>query len=441
MTEADFGFDELAWTGKEESTTKTGPVVEKLPDVRIPETATKEDKVKILESRYPEFQPLARDFVDLQKSWLVLNAQARSEEGKDDVVTLTKLQALSAYLGSIAMYFAVLASDCKNKIDSRQITSLPPNELRDHAIIDNLMKSRQIWDETKHLNITKPRMVEIEPVVIAVQKPVKTKAAVKDTIAEKKAPSVKVREEKDRMKPEKKKREKSKLLDLQTLLAQPAEDQEEESDFGDEAPLTVEEAAEKAKKKKSLRFYTSQIAQKANKRGAASRDAGGDDDVPRKERLRDRQERLLKDAEKRGQQKATGDEELGGDDDDVSVDMGAGDEYYQSMVAQNSIKKAAKQARAEAYAEAARNGGQVFEEEQVGPDGKRAITYAIEKNKGLMPKRKKDVRNPRVKKRKKYDEKKKKLASIRPVYKGGQKGAYGGEATGIKTNIVKSVKL
>ena len=74
--------------------------------------------------------------------------------------------------------------------------------------------------------------------------------------------------------------------------------------------------------------------------------------------------------------------------------------------------------------------------------GKRKITYAIEKNKGLTPHRKKDVRNPRVKKRKKFDEKKKKLGSIKPVYKGGEaRGGYGGELTGIKSNLVRSTKL
>ena len=78
----------------------------------------------------------------------------------------------------------------------------------------------------------------------------------------------------------------------------------------------------------------------------------------------------------------------------------------------------------------------------VGADGKRAISYLIEKNKGLTPFRKKDVRNPRVKKRKKYDEKKKKLASMKAVYKGGEgRGGYGGELTGIKKGLVKSVKL
>lgn len=51
------------------------------------------------------------------------------------------------------------------------------------------------------------------------------------------------------------------------------------------------------------------------------------------------------------------------------------------------------------------------------------------------------MRNPRVKKRKKFEEKKKKLGSIRQVYRGGEGKGYGGELTGIKTNLVRSVKL
>ena len=118
------------------------------------------------------------------------------------------------------------------------------------------------------------------------------------------------------------------------------------------------------------------------------------------------------------------------------------DDYYDTLLNVKSKKKADKEARAEAYARATAEGATVHEEEIVGPDGKRAITYAIAKNKGLAPRRKKEVRNPRVKKRKKYDEKMKKLGSMRQVYKGGEgRGGYGGELTGIKTNVVKSIKL
>jgi U3 small nucleolar RNA-associated protein 3 len=117
------------------------------------------------------------------------------------------------------------------------------------------------------------------------------------------------------------------------------------------------------------------------------------------------------------------------------------DEYY-DMVAQGAQKKRAdKAARYEALAKA-RKGERVVETEQVGADGKRQITYQIQKNKGLTPHRKKEVRNPRVKKRMKFEEKQKKLRSVKAVYKGGEgPGGYQGELSGIKTGLVKSIKL
>lgn len=71
---------------------------------------------------------------------------------------------------------------------------------------------------------------------------------------------------------------------------------------------------------------------------------------------------------------------------------------------------------------------------------KRAITYQMAKNKGLTPHRKKEQRNPRVKHRQKF-----RKALIR------RKGAvreprreltrYGGEISGIKATVSKSIKL
>jgi len=61
----------------------------------------------------------------------------------------------------------------------------------------------------------------------------------------------------------------------------------------------------------------------------------------------------------------------------------------------------------------------------------------------LTPHRKKDVRNPRVKKRIRYEDKMKKLGSKKAQYKpGGEgRGGYKGELTGIKSGLVKSIKL
>lgn len=138
-------------------------------------------------------------------------------------------------------------------------------------------------------------------------------------------------------------------------------------------------------------------------------------------------------------------EALGGDSDDdgaVANEMRDNeDEYYDMVAGAAQKKKADKAARFEAIA-AVRRDERVVEETRLGPDGKRQITYQIQKNKGLAPRRKKEVRNPRVKKRMKFEEKQKKLKTVKAVYKGGEgKGGYQGELSGIKTGLVKSVKL
>jgi U3 small nucleolar RNA-associated protein 3 len=115
------------------------------------------------------------------------------------------------------------------------------------------------------------------------------------------------------------------------------------------------------------------------------------------------------------------------------------------VAARSTAKKQAKDDRAAAYALAAKEGAQVVEEEVVGDDGRRMISYQIEKNKGLTPHRKKSVRNPRVKKKEKYKEKLKKEKTMRPVFDKAKSAAgsanYGGELTGIKKGLVRSRKL
>ncbi|KAF4521046.1 hypothetical protein B566_EDAN008118 [Ephemera danica] len=72
--------------------------------------------------------------------------------------------------------------------------------------------------------------------------------------------------------------------------------------------------------------------------------------------------------------------------------------------------------------------------------GKRAITYQIAKNKGLTPYRKKELRNPRVKHRMKFRKAKiRRKGQVREARTELQK--YGGEQSGIKTTVSKSVKI
>ncbi|XP_050534378.1 something about silencing protein 10 [Daktulosphaira vitifoliae] len=71
---------------------------------------------------------------------------------------------------------------------------------------------------------------------------------------------------------------------------------------------------------------------------------------------------------------------------------------------------------------------------------KRGITYQIAKNKGLTPRRKKELRNPRVKNRMKYRKAKiRRKGQIREPRK--ELHRYDGEISGIKVNLAKSIKI
>ncbi len=75
------------------------------------------------------------------------------------------------------------------------------------------------------------------------------------------------------------------------------------------------------------------------------------------------------------------------------------------------------------------------------PDGsKRGIDYSMQKNRGLTPRRNKDLKNPRKRNRLKYG----KAVTRRKGQVQDQRerrDAYGGETTGIKSKVSKSRKL
>ena len=506
MTEADFGFDELEWLqaskgveGREEDG-GDNVIREVLPKLQITDAMGPEERLRILRLRYPEFEPLAKEFINLQAAHEDLETAATAAIAVQQKFDITKGQllaterptpiaavkhgALSAYLAALSMYFALLTS---GPVDpDGKLSTMPSEELRDHTIMETLVQCRDLWENLRNVTIPK---VDVENVPEAINLnghatdlghhefiDDKDKRSLKEGMVAppKRKKKRKSKEQKtaeaaqakaDAVRAERIRKTEEELASLSTLIAPPklsskapklptkivARTEDSDSDIGEQTALTPHEAAEKAKRKKSLRFYTSQIAQKSNKRDAAGRDAGGDADLPYRERLKDRQARLNAEADARGKKskKGTEGEALGGpsDEEDHAAaqelrDGSGSEDYYDLVAARSAEKKASKAARAAAHAQAEKEGGIVRVVEEEAADGKRAISYAIEKNKGLAPRRKKEVRNPRVKKRKKFEEKKKKLGSIRQIYKGGEgRGGYGGEKTGISTRLVKSVKL
>ncbi len=494
MTEEDFGFDEVDWleAGKGDDGEEEGQdnvIREVLPKLEITDAMGPEERMKILRVRYPEFELLAKEFLDLQESYEDLQSMAvtavavqvaRQQEAdreKDVPMPLAavKHSALSSYLAALSMYFALFT--CGTKDSEGRMTAMASEELKEHSVMETLVKCRDLWENVKIIEVPQSSIVmpaegsqervngTADPSGLAALSKEKGLRPRKHKQRKNKAQRAAEasQAEADARRAERIRQTEEELASLSHLPAlskkptpsrqlktpsQPHDDSD--SDFGEQTTLTPHEAAEKAKRKKSLRFYTSQIAQKANKRDTAGRDAGGDVDIPYRERLKDRQERLNAEAESRG--KKTKDSSkgapLGGSSDEADHttaqamredEAGGSDDYYDLVSSRTAAKKASKVAQTEAL-----KAGKIvrFEDDEAGADGKRAISYAIEKNKGLIPKRKKDVRNPRVKKRKKFEEKKKKLGSVRAVYKGGEgRGGYGGEKTGIKKGLVKSVKL
>ncbi|MCJ1435026.1 hypothetical protein MMC27_004396 [Xylographa pallens] len=506
MTEADFGFDETDWleAGKpdsnEEGDDYEGTIKELLPQSKITDGMGVVERRKILATRYPEFEPLAQEFLSLQgihdrlalRVDIAKSIQARNEwapsgsskaraTGQNTSIVTMKQSALAAYLAALGMYFALFTSATDGNGNA---TAKAPSELRDHPIMETLVQCRALWDKVKGLeepeNFTDTSTLQVinSNLSLGLKDKTNNPLANSNSIdhqtftvkrkkrrksqAQKAAEAAIIKADLARAaRLQKTEEDLAKLPSLTDFRKRSAQarasnqavapnGKDDNSDFGEETSLTVEEAAEKARRKKSLRFYTSQIAQKANKRDLAGRDAGGDADLPYRERFKDKVARLNTEAEARGKKKGglAGDVLAGDSDEDdrraakeIRGDAG-GEDYYDLVAARSQYKKSSKVALAAAREVAAREGGIVREVEEIGADGKRGITYAIEKNKGLTPKRKKDVRNPRVKKRKKYEDKKKKLSSIRAVYKGGEgRGGYGGELTGIKKGLVRSIKL
>ncbi|KAG0261954.1 hypothetical protein BG011_000503 [Mortierella polycephala] len=231
-----------------------------------------------------------------------------------------------------------------------------------------------------------------------------------------------------------------------------------ESDYGDLDELMDVDLEDKVQKKKSLRDYVSKIDQSVNKRSRILR-GSGDTDIPYREKFKDRQEQLKRQAVKSApapentelddldwDAKDMADaRRVDGDDDDIfsgDEESGRGgggqedgEDYYQEVLKAKEAKVAARKALNENLEISTS-----FEDTSIDSNDKRSISWQILKNKGLTPHRKKEQRNPRVKHRNKYEAAKKKIKSVKRVFTR-LEGSYGGEKTGIKTGLARSVKF
>jgi U3 small nucleolar RNA-associated protein 3 len=446
MTEADYGLDDDSWEEQDGEGDTPGPsaatvILEMLPDAQISEDTTAKERLDLLTGRYPEFMPLTKEFLDLQQQHRRLQSavvedleSANERDLKNDqrekfpaTVSAIQYQALSAYLGMLVLYFGILSATA---IKDGSNIATAPTQLRDHPVMEALVKAKQSWmvaKTLKHRPVT-PKLPEksrelasqigqaamghkatngVKPTQMQKQKRSRREAAIEAAELASRA-----------RRAERLQVVESDLASLATLSRNTGRDAASRQlaassrhtgtandagkagsnlGFGEETDLTPAEAAEKAKRRRTMRFYTSQIAQTEKKRGAARDAAGGDMDIPLHKSLRDRRAQWEADADRRKNRLESrgqgADADLGGesDEDDRRVAKQVRDEvpddnddmYYEGVTAKAKKAKAEKKSeRKEEYNARVDAANAAYEVEEIGPDGKRRLNRLIEKNKG-----------------------------------------------------------
>lgn len=143
--------------------------------------------------------------------------------------------------------------------------------------------------------------------------------------------------------------------------------------YGEATSLQHADAADKSARKKSLRFHTSKIeSASARRQGARNQAVGGDDDLPYRERRKEKEARLAKEAaaKVRGQ----GGEDLDDteperkaekrrreEDSDGEQEADGSDGYYELIKKKSKERKEQKKADYEAFQAAARYGPLCFQ--------------------------------------------------------------------------------
>ncbi|SCU99285.1 LAFA_0G23090g1_1 [Lachancea sp. 'fantastica'] len=407
---------------------RAGDTTTKAKDIFSMEPEAKE---RLLRTWCPEFFPLSKELARWSPELEHLNSQQLPSRS-----SALKIAALSSYLGTISSYFALLLHEVQTNDDFAG--------MKDHPIMESILTSKEIWRQAQELpeDVSENQDEQQES---EIDEPSDLETLDEDLLKNDGHEHSTDPSEQESASEE----DEDDAFDFDVTESRVAKKKEdvlpntEIDDFVETETADVD-AQEKKARKKTLRFYTSKIDQQENKKIDRYK---GDDDIPYKERLFERQQRLLEEARKRGQTASENTQldarEYDSEDEKVAntINQGSSTDYY-SATQQAGVNK--KQARQQAHKDAvlANRSGKLAElSGEMDDNTKRAVGYQIMKNKGLTPHRKKDNRNSRVKKRKKFDKAQKKLKSVRAVYSGGQTGSYEGEKTGIKKNLTRSVRF
>lgn len=392
---------------------------------------------KLISTSYPEYIPLSKELTKLKPILDDLSKRQNQNE-----VSNVKFTALSAYLGSITSYFAVFVEQSRDD---------EPFTMKEHPVMEAILSSKELWRQASLLEVNRSKQQKkalnskMGKIDRKHQKPLDSKMDGIDSDSEDEDEFDSPDETRNVEESEEGESESDNELDID--ISKPREFKKAKAqaveDFA-EGQIADVDVEEKKARKKTLRFYTSKIDQQAKKKDERYT---GDLDIPYKERLFERQQRLIEEARKRGLNDNNGadlDDNDSFDEEDASaaksVNDGFQEDYYNSVKQSTQERKEKRMQLHRDAVKAAKEGKLAELKENVDDDGKRAVNYQILKNKGLTPHRNKDNRNSRVKKRKKYEKAQKKLKSVRAVFST-PTGAYEGEMTGIKKNLSKSVKF
>ncbi|KAI5957416.1 SAS10 [Candida margitis] len=381
------------------------------------ESLDEAEQLKLLKQSFPEFIPLMRELEELQPKLYELN------QLDQNLCTKIKVGALSGYLASIASYMAIFVDNLRS---GEGFVSM-----KEHPVMESILSSREVWRQANELPIeikedTEEITHEVSSSDYDEEEFVDAKEEQDDSQSFEEVEQVEdIPEDSNRVN-----------IDIHKKRAIRQAPRPTGDDFT-EASIDDVDMEDKTRRRKTLRFYTAKIDKAAAQREKYN---SGDMDVPYKERLYERQQKLIEEARKRGLEKKDIADDNNEDDDDAWDEDD--NDYYDALKQNKELKSANRKLAHAAAAKAAKEGKLAELQEEVGQDGKRAINYQILKNKGLTPHRKKEYRNSRVKKRKQYETAKKKLKSVRQVYDSEKsKGPYEGEKTGIKKGLSRSVKL
>ncbi|KAJ3269498.1 hypothetical protein HDV01_001344 [Terramyces sp. JEL0728] len=341
------------------------------------------------------------DILKYKKEFSVIWEELQDEEDRDEVLFLKYL-----YLANLAYFLAMAASDTNTRTS--------------HPVVDHLKKFEELVSQSKQQTKVDDVEEDVEDDDVEEE--------FEDLIEEEQEFEQDVVQDEEGSEDEL-------VQEYKPLVPLKKKKKYSSGAFGEGEDIAEVDLQDKILKKKSLQFHVNRVDQNLLDKNLASKIRAKLESKPETEKSQepefneDEDEHYLNQTE----------QIYGKLSDNEQEDQDDSDDYYEEV---KNMKRKRKEEKEELHAELHKPLEEPFQEDDLEMDVKRKATYKILANRGLTPFRKKENRNPRVKKRMKYDAAKKKLSSVRRVAVDKSKlSKYQGELTGIKSNLSRSTKF